>query len=369
MRATVDEWKWFWDYKKMAYAQNDAQKIQLVEYYLTGQQYFFDDPQRAIHLFEAGHNLARILVEPYWELFFNYWCSEVYLFGFKDLQKALEKSVQSFVLAHQAPYQNSPFIGRVYFELMSVHYTLDAEGYADQIRAMMAYMSDNVRLDKDTVLLLQRYRAGLHYTFEEWDKAEVEILKYLEMSRGTGLRESTAYSFLMYLMIETQRYEEFHAYALQLEKSAARINRKQAVATALLARAVYALKHGQPAAAENFNERAWTILNGQNYAYEAGIYNLSCAYQETKGDAEAALKLRDRQLANLVGKRNYQFESSCRLNRCRLLGRMGRAIDQEISGAYESIKMLRTTTTYLKYLKEIEQGDYSDPYTLWLPAT
>ena len=361
MPNSVDLWGWFNKFKAAARANNDNERVKLVGQYETGMVYRFKEPEQALHSFSKGVDLARSLSEPYWELFFQYWCCDIYIFELRDLDKGLEKTIQTFLLAHKPPYQNAPVVGRVYITLVYAYYIIDAEGYADNIRDMLQYMMEKLPLDHDTLLRVQRYRAGLHYTFDEWDEAELEALKFLELARGIPMREDDAYQLLWNIALEKKDYERAIDYAIELEKASKRTGRDEVIALSLLGQALCKQKLKQPDA-HILYERALTIYEEYQGPQARGInfYDVICAYLEGDDKPEAALDFRDQQLAMLVNTRKYSFELHCRLKRCRLLGRMGKPVQKELEAAYEATNRLKRPERDRKKLDLVKNGDYSE---------
>jgi len=361
MRATVDLWKWYYDYGAYARARHDSERIRLFNFFDSGVQYRYRDPAQALSTFEAGAELARQLNEPCWEVFYEHWCCEIYVFSLRDLEKGLEHSIRTFTLAHKSGYLHCPILARVYRILIDVYYIIDVEGNLEKIHQMLDYMTRNVPLDQDTYLLTERRRAGLHYSFDEWDDAEREALKYLNLARGDYYRESDAYHFLCNIAMRQKQPERAYEYALELERIAS--NKPRVVlqlAHALLAQAVYKQSIEEIEEAERLYERGTAIFHEHKAKLGLDYYDLVCIYHERMGDADTALKLRDRQLQELVESSSPSFELYCRLQRCRLLGRLGRPVAQELADAYEATKKLLKADYHTKKLKQVENGDYAD---------
>jgi hypothetical protein len=169
MPTPIDTMKWFRDFIAQAEANNDHERMQLAEYIDNALRDRYSDPERGISGLNQGVDLARKLDEPCWEILFKFWISDLYLFSLQDVEKSLEIAIENFTLAHQPMYRNCTVIGQVYVAFINAHYMSDVEGYADKIQAMLEYVEENIRLDQQGTFLLQRYRAYLPATFEQWD--------------------------------------------------------------------------------------------------------------------------------------------------------------------------------------------------------
>lgn len=363
MPIIIDLWKWFYDFRATARWKNDSERLRLFQHFDTGVWHRHRDPDQALAAFEKGVELSRRLKEPYWEVFFQYWCCEIFVHSAKDLERGLERCIQTFILAHKPGYLNCPVLGRVYRILTDVYYIIDAEGSADKMREMVDYMLKNVPIDNDTYLLLQRRRAGLHYTFEEWDDAEREALHYLNLSNGQPFRESDAYHFLWNVATRKKEHDRAYAYAVQLEKTAENnTSVTLEYGFSLLAQALYQLTQDNKEEAERFYNRAMAVYDDHKAIRSLDFYDVACAYHEKLGDAEKALSLRNQQLKELIDTASHSFEIHCRLKRCRLLGRMGKTSELKaaLADAYEATKKLRKPEFYVRRFQRVENGEYGD---------
>ena len=362
MRASVDLWKWFYAYEKQARAKNDSQGLQLVRAFNEGFSYRSTDPERSLHIYTQGVDLARKMGEACWELFLSYWVCDLYLFNLKNYDLGLGKAIQNFTLAHQPAYQNCAIIARVYLSVLNAYFRIDARGYITEIRQIMKYMSENVRLDQDTFLVLQHYTVSIHILYEEWDEAEQAALKYLDTAKGAREREVDAYYMLNVVAANKKQIEKAYAYAIEQEKSARALKRFDIVATALIKQAAYHLKIGKKTEAENLYQQARTIIDGFKSGRATGYYGYYALYQIGLGNLEAALDLHDKQLAEELSSRNYVDEIDIRIARLRLMGKLGRSLKDDLAIVYTLTKKLRAPEYYMEKLQKIERGDYADPY-------
>ena len=60
-------------------------------------------------------------------------------------------------------------------------------------------------------------------------------------------------------------------------------------------------------------------------------FNALCAWAWHENDAAAALRVRDEELATIVGRGQLGYECYCHVERCRLLARMGRPLEEALA--------------------------------------
>jgi hypothetical protein len=180
--------------------------------------------------------------------------------------------------------------------------------------------------------------------------------------------ECDVYYLLLNIAVQQREYEQGEAYAQELEKVASSTRMIHLVAEAVMAQSLFKLKFNRPEEANARYARAWALLENYTVPLSVSFYDFACAHQESLLNTDAALKLREKQLADLLAVPNAQFEAYCRLQRCRLLGRMGQPIEDELRAAYASCNKLKTPTLSLERVQKVEQGDYTDPYLICSPT-
>ena len=76
-----------------------------------------------------------------------------------------------------------------------------------------------------------------------------------------------------------------------------------------------------------------------------------------ENNAAAALRVRDEELATIVGRGQLGYECCCHVERCRLLVRMGRPLDEALAAAREAAGKLRDPAPELEKLERIARGE------------
>lgn len=360
MPRMVNLWKWFDDFGYDAHRRNDPTRIRLHGFFNPGFDCRFTDPERSLALFSEGALLARQLGYPCWELFYELWCAEAYIFYLQDYRQGLAQAVKVFTLAQQPHYRSCPCVGRVYRAFMDIHSFMDMSGNQEQVLAMIDYMEQHIALDDDTVHLIQRRRAGLYYEEEDWDNARTEVLKFLDLVRGNAYREATAYSFLYWVAYRQKLYDEAYEYICMSESAARRAMDDRTIGFALLAQALHLQRCGDGGEAARLFAQGMAHYERIAVKPRGGYYHLVSAYYEEIGESERALDYLARELKEETIIGSAPGIAECRLGRCRLLGRLGLPLEDELAAAREAARALKKPDRMMSKLDRVAAGDYEE---------
>lgn len=354
-----DLWGWFNRYAAQAALEGHPLKIRMPQLYDLGWEALrAEKPEEALGYFEEGLRIAYLLDDPCWDLYFDYWAAETHIFYQNNYQIGLDHAIKVAARAHQERYKTCPVRGRVYYTLMYVYYAMDAIGYEDKIREMVAYMEDEVPLDDDTYQRIQYTRASLAYALENYREAEDLIQAYLNITLGNAHRQSGGYNMLRQIAYAEGKIQAAFDYGFQAEQKARWSRLQSSVASALLWQAVCAQRLGQV-------ERAALLYQSGNAHHERyqlkrlpSYYNAVCEYLELAGHKEEALALREEEIQNIPQVGSIDYIADAQLQLARLLGRMGRNYQAILTKAYEISHSLLRPERYLDKLKSVEAGDF-----------
>jgi tetratricopeptide (TPR) repeat protein len=356
----VDLWNWFHDFGYDAYLKNDAARLRLHGFFVPAYECRFTEPERSLALFTEGAALARQMRYHCWELFYELWVAEAYIFYIQDYRLALEQSIKAMTLAHQPQYSTCPCVGRVFRAFLDIHSFLDLDGNREQILAMIAYMEQNVALDDDTVVLIQRRRAGLCFEDEDWENARIEIMKFLDMIRGNLYREATVYAFLYWIAYRQKDYTQAYAHICESERCARLAGDDRTIGFALLAQALHLARGGDTDTAARLFAQGMDHYDRIAIKPRSAFYSVVSAYYEAVGQPERALEYLNKALAEEISIGSPPGIAECHLNRCRLKGRMGLPLDDELAAARAAAAALKKPAKLLAKLDRVAAGDYSE---------
>lgn len=351
----VDLWEWF-----NSYYRRQDERVRLPDCFSQARKYMEKAPQQSLALLDQGRLLAEKLTEPFWVLFFDYWRCEMYTFYIEDLRAGMDLAVRVAVEARKPLYKQCPVLPRVYRILLDSYVLSDPIGYEDKIRETIAYMQNEIMLDYDTHCLLETRIARLADALEDRDELKAATLRYLALSEHNGFQKSSAYLDLCYISYREGDLEATLDYAFEAETWARRFNRKRRISSALSWQALVARKRGDEETAERLFRQA--LAQAEELGVPPSYYEPLCEFHEAGGQADNALKLRDRQINELAGKGYNHDECELRLKRCRLLGRMGLPLDDEIAEARKAGDRLLKPARFLAKLNRVLQGNFSEEY-------
>ncbi len=82
-----------------------------------------------------------------------------------------------------------------------------------------------------------------------------------------------------------------------------------------------------------------------------------CAWKLLDEDVAGALRVRDREWKAIQGRGMLAYECGCRVERCRLLARLGRPLEEELTAARDAGGKRRAPAPRLAELDRIDRGD------------
>ena len=360
MTLESDLWGWIDNFYREAIMKGDTHRMRLATMHYDAWKQFEHDPDTALSILDEGLELAERLSEPWWWVYYTYWRTEAFVFYIGDLNKGLDNAVRTAVEVRKPEYERFPGIGRVYRVLLDSYVFRDPIGYEGKIKETIHTMEHDIPLDLDTRCLLQARRSQMANILEDYKGAEEQALIYLNMCEHSAFRLMHAYEILCDLAYRREDYDQALAYAIEMDEQSRRSGKKSGTVVSYEVRATLARIRG--------NEEEALKFYRQKLAHEASLgtkrgsfsYDLMCRFHELAGESDKAWALRERQFTEIEGKGFFHGEVWTRILRCRLLGRMGKPLETEISATYKSIENLLKPEFFTKKIKRIEAGDYSE---------
>lgn len=360
MALESDIWGWIDDYYRNALFKGDTQRMRLATMHYDAWREFEHNPDAALALLDEGMTLADNLSEPWWQVYYTYWRTEAFVFYLGDLNRGLDNAVRTVVEVRKPEYERFPALGRVYRVLLDSYVFRDPIGYEDKINETIHTMEHDIPLDLDTRCLLQARRAQMANVLEDYKEAERQALIYLQMSEHSAFRMMHAYEILADLAYNRRDYDKALAYAIEMDEQSRQSRKKSGTVVSYEVRATIARIRGNEEDARKFYR--------QKLAHEAMLgtkrgnfsYDLMCNFHERAGESDKSWGLRERQLSEVEGKGFFHSEVLIRLARCRLLGRMGQPLEDEMKATRAAIANLLKPALFVKKMKRIEGGNYSE---------
>ena len=354
-------WEWIADYARRAHAANDRERIQLVAMFQHGSALRPRDPQAALTVFAQGATLARMLDEPCWALLFDTWTGATYLHELDSIPRALEAANKNLVEGRKPALMQCPVLGEMFILATHTLYCMDVVGYAPRIQEQLDYLENDVPIDDDTLCRVYDTRTEMTFELKQLDRAHELGLKYLELAQAHSAYQV---DYAACLLARSAFWRGDVEAALGFAEHGAHSGRRWFGASVqYLSQAwVAALSQrlGRDEQARDAYRRALTQRDRPGFTTRAMYYDALCLYLEERGDADQALAQRNQQLTEALPSESPYYESSTRLRRVRLLGRMGLPHEAELDALRAVLPRLLDSTLMQADMAHIEQGDFAE---------
>jgi hypothetical protein len=351
----ISVWDWVYEFQDKMYESGDTERMRLWRLFTISPTPLGSDPDRALALFEEGRALARQLGEPWWAMFFEHWRLQVLLHFKGDYRAALQSAVPVAVEARKQRYVQLPQRLCIHEDLITAYVGIDPIGHAERIRHALNYMEEEVSPDLECYKCLQELRTAFELAQEHLDAAEAAAMQNLATSQDEPHYLSQAYANLCRIAHRRGDNEALRRWA-EVGESTARMAMKPREAVECLAwQALARRREGDEAAATRLYRRAKAGAARLGSPPEEHYYEALATYHHHGGRPDLALKIRERQIKELLGKGQTAVECECRLALCRLLSELGRPVDAAVDAARSVAQDLIDPTPVLAELDRLQR--------------
>ena len=356
----VDLRGWITRYEHEASLNCDTERQRLPALDREGKRLRVIAPQEALALFREGAALARRLGEPCWRLYFDHSISGIYIHSLSDPETGARLANENLVEARKPQYTGCPFLGLVYHAAIYALASTDSTGHAERIHELIDYVINHIALDYDTACRLASLRAHMALELDDLEGAFVLAQECLALSTKSPFRLAATHLFLADLSYWRGELSAGLEHAQESEANARQAGHDAVLTTAIAWQALLHRRLGDEDAAHDCYRRA--VAQQGRLSVSSGIYvNAVCYFLEAGGEAEQALALRDRQLAeSLIDNRPTPQTRIAQLRRARLRGRMGLLQPAEIDDLRALISDLRDPTLFLERIDCLERGNFEE---------
>jgi hypothetical protein len=353
-------WDWFHEFERTAYERQDRERLRLCQAYHQGYQLREKDPDQAFRIFSEARHLAQQLGEPWMVLFYDEWRVTALLHFKRDYRSVLDLAVQAALEVRKPLY--ATYDGRfgIFDNLIAAYLGIDPGGHADAVRQAMDYLDGELPDEPDShrYLLLARRRI---FALELDRHAEALEWAMKEMALADGDRDRhRAEHFLVFVycalcQIAAARgdWDNLADWSETGDAVTRRVGHQVELAELLAWRAVVARKRGEADKALRLARSAAARQKAQRMPPGRGYYEGLCLYHDLGGDLTNVLAVRDRELIDTAGWGRLLAEARCRVNRCKVLARMGQPLDAELASAREAAAKLRDPGPLLAGLEKL----------------
>lgn len=349
-------WSWFDAERTYALQSNNRVKLQLV-----GQMEAALQEREAQHfpqaraLFRQGIAFAKEQNDACWEWVFLKELCEMLFYEEDDLQEALKRIVHLNAIAHDARFANCPARPRVFFMLADIFFERDPYGNEAQVLDLLDTIEKMRGLDSDTAAAIQHLRAELFYLHGKYEDSSRKVLQYMSKITG-GQRVRDAYRLLRRIAYAQGSLEVAYGYAKSMQKYA--LNSRIDMADSKLWQAVLAKRLGDDNEARHKFAQGMEEYRRYNIPRWLEPYDAEAEYLELERQAEVGLVVRNRQLDAFKDYGSIWYLAHTHLQRLRLLGRLGVALEDDLARARAIIPEMKEPAEYQRQLERIESGDY-----------
>jgi len=270
--------------------------------------------------------------------------------------------VRATLEARKPEYARLPQRVCLHEDLVSAYVGIDPAGYADAIRPALEYMRGQVSDDLECRYCVTQCDGEFHLARGRLDEAEACARQTLTMADADPVPDDgefhAAYAHCDLCEIAWRRgdWDTLRANAAAGEELARRSDNPGKVCEFLVWRALLARRDGDEAHARRLEHQAIARMARLGALPSPAYYHALSAYYEQGGDLQAALRVRAHELEGIAGKGRLLQECRARVERCRLLARMGLPMDQELASAREAAGRLRDPAPHLADLNRIAAG-------------
>ncbi|MCU0499725.1 MAG: hypothetical protein MUF87_20430 [Anaerolineae bacterium] len=356
-RHYIHIFQWVERYYQEAANQFNLDKMLLVETFYQLRHSAETHPEIYLATMERGYLMAQQLGEPCWRFFYAYWRWEVLMLYMERQTEGLKFAIEMVVEARKPEYAHCITRSPLFAMLVDSYVLVDPIGYEDAIRETSRYVEDELPISHQTHCLLLRRRAELEYALGDLPTAIRQTEQLLDLAEKEPFQQMYAYEMLCHYHHLQGDRESARRYANTTYEISLNLARKSVIMLACAWQALFFRQDGDISTAQSWYQRAESYYQSLKMKAALWYFDILCEYHEIGGELEAAWTLRDRQLPTVIGTGGYHNEIVCRIKRASLLGRMGRAPDDEIAMARQIAPHLLRPDAYLAQLDRIAAGD------------
>lgn len=354
---------WFNQFEAEARALGDERRLRLVQLVYEADLFRETNPDRMLAMIEEGRQLARVLREPWWELFYDDRRAGALMKYKGDVVTGLDLAVRNALEARKPQYERFPWRFRIHDHLIVGYLNSDPVGHADEIREALEWLSRDVPPEGSPKYLLLARRRWLASEMGRMDEAETLARQALALAEGDPdqlAAQSHAvfcYSHLCEVAWLRQQWELLLELCLVGEELARKVGHLLELSEFQMWQALLARRGDDPDRARRLWRQANRRVAQLGMPPDHIFFDALCAFHDHAGETEFSLEARDRELALLADKGRLAADVRCRLARCALLLRLGRLTEDDLALTRAAITKLRRPQKSLDCLDQLIRKD------------
>jgi hypothetical protein len=347
-----------WLLKSMfeARANHDAERTRLFDLIFDASNYRYTHPERTLAMYREARALAETLAEAWLVMYIEHWTLQTLLYSTGDCRTALELAAKATVEVRKPQYDQLPQRICLHEDLIGAYLYSDPAGYTAELSEAFDYMEREISPDYECRMCLQSQQISFAICLDRIDEGRDLAQKFLAMSQKSVHHTASALAQLCEIAYRRQDFKNLSEWAVAGEGAARKNDASRLIAEFLAWQAAAARRNGDEKQAASFYQKAAVQAGTLGAILDAAYYDALCDYHESAGEHELALRLRERELAGLIGKGKTYAECQCRLKQLRLLSRLGRPVADELANAREAASRLRNPAPILEQIDTLGQG-------------
>jgi hypothetical protein len=310
-------------------------------------------------LLDEGRHLAGRLREPWWMLFYDDRRAGALMKYKGDALAGLELAVRNALEARKPLYDSFPWRFRIHDHLIVGYLNTDPVGYAGPIREAISYLERDVPPEGSPKYLLLARRRWLAGELGNHDEA-AELARRALSVAASDVDQLTARSHSVFCfshLCEIAFLRKDHEGLAELsgagEELARQVGHQLELSEFQMWQALLARRDGDAVRAGRLYRQSRRRISHLGMPPDHIYFDALCAYHDLAGELTEALAGRDHELALLLNKGRWAAECRCRIERCRLLARLGRPLHEERAAATQVARRLRCPEAALEELERI----------------
>lgn len=307
-----------------------------------------------LQVLREAANKARAMNEPLWTLYYDAFYLEALLYHKKDFRQALDLAARCVLEVRKPTYHAWPGRFVVYNTALFAYTGVDPWGYEKPIQDLLDALDKEVPRKPNhdrQVAMLRRCEFAMER--ELWDEARRISYDHLPQAQEFG---NIAYLYdiqadLFYIEYFRGNWDGMFAFPDLLEKLTEEKEFRMELAESLAWRAAAARHRGNEEMAQKRYRSAASRIARVSSVPSCEYFQAIVAFHEEGADWENALRVRDRELEIVAPSGRTLYECQLRIDRCRLLRKLGRETTAEEEKVREAASRLRDPRRVLAKLE------------------
>jgi hypothetical protein len=338
----------------------DTARLKLIDLYHEAHRYRETDPEFQYGLLTRARDEARRLEEPWWVLFFEHSLLSTLTADMHDFARAHPLAMEVMLRFNSPAGRTHPHRMGILTNVLYVYLQIDPAGYRDELEQGFSYLDEQIARGPVTDRFVLNYR-WTEYLVEtqQLDAAYQRAQRFLELvDSGVPVDSIWWQCWVLFLLCPIcdalGLVDELTGHAEDLaERSKKGDQLTRTRAGGCLWFAVARRAAGDEQAASRSFHQGMSCLKNLSSRDEI-CADAVARYYELGNDYQAAIGIRNKELAMVTKKGMLHRCCRVQIERCRLLSRAGALTPAEVNEARQAATKMRVPDWYLQKLVEIE---------------